>query len=247
VEKKRNTAIKTKIKPIITGKFSKQEGMNSSYVITDLGMRLSRVRILSTIVDKFSAETGKFAAITLDDGTGTIRAKAFNAVSIFEGLEVGNIVDVVGKLKEYQGEVYLVPELIMKIDDPNWETLRALEMKKSAESWQEKRKTVFEYQKQVSDLDELKKVMKERFGIMPADVESIAQTQEVVDGEEEGDKKAKDAIIKLISELDTGEGCDYSELITKSGMSEDVLDSIINGLLEEGVCFEPRPGKIKKL
>lgn len=247
MEKKRNTAIKTRIKPIITGKFSKQEGLNPSYVITDFGMRLSRVRILTTIVDRFSAETGKFAAITLDDGTGTIRAKAFNAVSIFDGLEVGNIVDVVGKLKEYQGEVYIIPELIIKIDDPNWETLRELEIKKSGEAWQEKRKTVFEYQKQVSDLEELKKVMKERFGIAPPDVESIAQTQEVAEVEEEDDKKVKDSLIALIAELDSGDGCDYSELIAKSGLSEDVLDSIINDLLEEGLCFEPRPGKIKKL
>ncbi len=244
MEIKRLTAAKTKIADITSGKYTVLPGFESNYVLTKSGMQLSRVRLLATIVDKFLSESGRFAAITLDDGTDTIRAKAFNAVAVFDPLSAGDIVDFVGKVREYQGEIYLVPEIIRKIDDPNFELLRELEIRKAQSDWNRKRDTVFSYQKQVSDIAELKKMLKERFSIAPKDVETILQTEQ----EEEPERvEAKDSVLRLIVELDNGSGCDYSELIAKSGIEEAALDTIINELLEEGVCFEPRPGKIKKL
>lgn len=243
MEIKRLTAAKTKIADITSGKYTVLPGFESNYVLTKSGMQLSRVRLLATIVDKFLSESGRFASITMDDGSDTIRAKAFNAVAVFDPLSAGDIVDFVGKVREYQGEIYLVPEIIRKID-PNWELLRELEIRKAQNDWNRKRDTVFSYQKHVSDIAELKKMLKERFGIAPKDVEAILQTEEEVEPER---VEAKDTVLHLIMELDKGSGCDYSELIAKSGIEEAALDTIINELLEEGVCFEPRPGKIKKL
>ena len=247
MEKKRITAIKTRIRPIVTAKYTAAQGFNPAYVTTNRGMRLSRVRILATIVDKFLSGNGKFASVTLDDGTDTIRAKAFNAVSIFEKVNNGDMADVVGKIKEYEGEIYLISEVVKKIDDPNWEILRELELRAIDNEWETKRKTVFEYQKQTTDLAELKSVMKERFAISPQDVESICQSQDAEEPQEEPHKTTKDVVLNLINEIDSGDGCDYSELIEKSGLSEELIDSAVNDLLEEGVCFEPRPGKIKRL
>jgi len=82
----------------VNGKYVKDEGMNPSYVISPLGMKLSRVRILSFITDKFVSPDKKFGSITLDDGTETIRAKVFRAVSMIEGLDKGDMVDVIGKV-----------------------------------------------------------------------------------------------------------------------------------------------------
>lgn len=244
MEIKRLTAMKTKIADISSGKYVVLPGFESNYILTKNGVRLSRVRILATVVDRFLSESGRYAAMTLDDGTDTIRAKAFNVVSIFDPFSVGDIVDFVGKLREYQGEIYLVPELIKKTDDPNFELLRELEIRRANREWSRKRDTVFSYQKHVSDIAELKKMLKERFGISPKDVEAIIQTEQ----EEQPEQiEAKDAVLRLIVELDKGNGCDYSELMQKGGIEEGTLDSIINELLEEGVCFEPRPGRIKKL
>lgn len=250
MEKKRLTAIKTDIKSVISGKYVVRPGFESNYVLTPLGMKLSRVRILATVVDKFMSESGKFASITLDDGTSTIRAKAFSALSIMDGIGEGDIVDVVGKVKEYQDEVYIMPEIIAK-KDFYWEMLRALELKKQKEEWGEKRRSILENQKQTSDLEELKKIMEERFGISPSDVEAVVESQELMHAALEegtdGNKSVKNDILSLISELDKGSGADYSEIIEKSGMAEDAVDSAINDLLEEGTCFEPKPGKIRKL
>lgn len=98
MEKKRITSVKTKISAITKGKYVAQEGFDPSYVLSNLGQRLSRVRVCATVVDKFLSDTGKFAAVTLDDGTDTIRTKVFNAVSMFEDISVGNIVDVIARV-----------------------------------------------------------------------------------------------------------------------------------------------------
>jgi len=248
MENKRLTAIKTKINPILSGRYITREGFLPNYVLTPDGMKLSRVRILATIVDKYVAESGKFASITLDDSSATIRSKAFNNVSIFEGYDVGNIVDVIGKIREYNGEIYLQTENVLKIDDPNWETLRELEIKKQINELKQKREKILHYQKQTADFDELKRILKEREGISEDEVQAILESQELVSVEDvEPNKEAKNKILKLIEELDKGEGCEYQELIQESGIQEDILDSIVNELLEDGLCFEPRPGRIKKL
>ncbi len=248
MEGKRLTAIKTRIKPVTSGMFVVQQGLNPNYILTKDGLRLARVRVLGTIVDKFLSENRSFASLTIDDGTDTIRAKSFNSSSIFDNFEVGDIVDIVGKIREYQEEVYLVPEVIIAAE-PNIELLRELEIRESQSSWKEKREIILEYQKQAGDLSELKKLVSEKFAIMPDDVEAVIQSLEIpVEGDiEERRDKDKEETLKLIVELDRGEGCDYSELIEKSSLAEDVIDSIVNDLLTEGLCFEPRPGKIKKL
>ncbi len=243
MEIKRLTAVKARIADIASGNYVVLPGFESNYVLTKNGMQLSRVRLLVTIVDKFLSESGRYAAMTLDDGTDTIRAKAFNAVAVFDPFSMGDIVDFIGKLREYQGEIYLVPEIIRRVD-PNWELLRELELRRAASEWNRKRDTVFSYQKHVSDIVELKKMLKERFGISPKDVEAILQTEQLEQPEQ---IETKDTVLKLIAELDKGNGCDYGELIQKSGIEESTLDAIINELLEDGVCFEPRPGRIKKL
>ncbi len=241
MDKKRLTAVKTSIDAIGKGKFVAQEGFNPSYVLSPSGQRLSRVRILATAVDKFVSENGKFAALTLDDGTDTIRTKVFNALSMLESIGKGDIVEVIARIKEYQEEIYLLPEVVTKVDDPNAELLRQLELQEQERELQRKKQLVLEYRNQAADASELARLMKERFGIEQEELEALLQQDPAQP------KEAKAEILKLIETLDAGEGCNYDELVQAAGIPEDVLDVAINQLLEEGSCFEPRPGKIKKL
>lgn len=242
IEKKRLHSVKTRIKAITSGRYVAQEGFNPNYVLTKYGLRLSRVRILAAVVDKFVSESGKFASVTLDDGTDTIRMKVFSAqVPMFENIAAGSEVDMIGRLKEYQGEVFIAPEIITVVDNPNMQLLRELELREQDKDIERKRKVILEHQKQAADMSELERIMKERFDIQPEEVEAMLQIQE----EPEDDKKSE--VLKLVEKLDDGNGCDYTELITASGLPEDVIDAVVNELLEEGSCFEPRPGKIKKL
>ena len=132
---------------------------------------------------------------------------------------------------------------MFKIKNVNYELLRELEIIDYMKELKNKKEIVFGLQKQASDLDELRRLCHE-FGISYSDLEAILEAQEIKT-EESIDVKAK--ILELIENLDSGEGSDYSKIIEQSDLPEDVIDSTIQELLEEGSCFEPRPGRIKKL
>ncbi len=248
MEVKRLTAKKASNGEIVNGTFVKKEGFVSSYVLTNLGRRLSRVRILGLIVDKFISPDERYATITLDDSTDTVRCKAFVNTKIFDGFGEGDLIDVFGKLREYNGEVYIIPEIIKRAD-PNLETLRILELEKIFREQRKKIKKIRELQKQTSDLNELKRIVKQFMSL--EDAEGILEAQEMIENVTEekvvSSAEIKSKILNLIENLDKGKGSDYQEILTKSGLSENDVDFAIQELLESGVCFEPTPGKIKKL
>jgi len=248
MEMKRITAKKASIGEIMNGKFVKKTGFESSYVLTNLGRRLSRVRVLGLIVDKFISTDEKYATVTLDDSTETIRCKAFINTKIFDGFGSGDIVDIFGKLREYNGEIYVMPEIITTIE-PNFEILRDLELVKIFREQREKIKKIRELQKQTSDLVEIKAATKDIMTL--EDAEGILEAQEMIENSvEEKTVSAvdvKNKVLKLIETLDKGEGTDYQEILIKSGLAEKDIDFAIQDLLESGVCYEPNPGKIKKI
>jgi len=248
MEMKRLTAKKASIGEIVNGKFIKKSGFESSYALTNLGRKLSRVRTLGLIVDKFISPDEKYATITLDDSTETIRCKVFVNTKLFDGFGSGDMVDIFGKLREYNGEIYIMPEIITKVE-PNFETLRILELEKIFREQREKIKKIRDLQKQTSDVVEIKAAIKNLMSL--EDVEGILEAQEIIENSAEekvvsaGDVKNK--ILKLIESLDKGEGADYQDILIKSGLVEKDIDFAIQDLLESGVCYEPKPGRIKKI
>jgi len=248
MEIKRLTAKKASITELINGRFIRRSGFESSYVLTNLGRRLSRVRVLGLIVDKFISPDERYSTITLDDSTETIRFKSFINVKIFDGFGSGDLVDIFGKLREYNGEIYIMPEIIKKLDS-NFETLRLLELEEIFKEQREKIKKIRELQKQTSDLNELKIAVKE---FMPLeDAEGILEAQEIIETVAEEKtltvSEIKNKILSFIESLDKGNGVDYQEIISKSGFLEKDVDFAIQDLLETGICYEPKPGRIKKL
>ena len=90
------------------------------------GSAPGEVRTLGTIVGRYDGDG--YAAVTLDDGSDTIRAKFFkDDVKRLEGVKVGDIVDVFGIVKEYQGEKYLMPSMMRQVG-PDFEVMRGLEL-----------------------------------------------------------------------------------------------------------------------
>ncbi len=245
VERKRLTAIKTEIKDIVDGRYVKAEGFESNYVITPNGLKISRARILGTVMTKFITEDGNYGFIVLDDETDTLRVKAFKNTKIFDNIEVGDLVDVIGKIREYDEEIYLSPEIVRKIENPNFLILRKAELLNQKKEFEEIKKKVKGFMKSTTDLDEIRKLA-EAEGIDPGIVEAIAESEEK-EPEKEDKKSLKDSILKIIDNLDEGTGAEYTAIITESKLSEVEVEEVINDLLSEGTCYEPRPGRIKRL
>jgi len=248
MEMKRITAKKASIGEIVNGKFVKKSGFESSYILTNLGRKLSRVRVLGLIVDKFISPDERYATLTLDDATETVRCKIFVNTKLFDGFGSGDLVDIFGKLREYNGEIYIMPEIIASVD-ANFEILRTLELEKLFRGQRDKIKKIRDVQKQTSDLAEIKTAIKSDMTL--EDAEGILEAQEMIENSVE--EKAlttndiKNKIIKLIENLDKGDGADYQDILIKSGLTEKDIDFAIQELLESGVCYEPHPGKIKKI
>jgi len=124
----RQVAYKVWLASLHGAEYVKQEGWAPNYV-TIGGTQISRVHVVATVVSKFIADDGNYGALTLDDGSDTIRVKAFGPdVKRVEAAQVGKLVRFVGKVKEYNDEVYLSPEIIRAMDNPNWLIAHRMEL-----------------------------------------------------------------------------------------------------------------------
>jgi len=225
----RMTAKKTRIVDIVNGKWVQQDGMEPSYVVTSSGGRVSRARILATVVSKFMSEDGNFGSVTIDDGTDTMRAKCFKDLTPLEKAEAGQLVDLIGKVREYNGEIYVMPEVLKQVTDPNLMLLRKLELMKGAREAKESGAA--------ADAAEGEAGRAYKPSEPSAGTDAGAAATE------------KDGLRKKVLDIigASKDGITYADLIGKSGQGEEKVDSVVNELLSEGICYEPTPGKIRKI
>lgn len=238
---KRLTAKKVRICDIVNGRYfpGSREDMRPSYVITPLGQKISRVNLIASVTEKFLSEDENYSTITIDDGTEAIRVKTFREnVSLLKNIKPGDIVLVIGKIKEYNEEVYVNGEIIRKVEDVNYESLRKLEI---LNQLVEQKKAIEGIKKLFGKVpeEELKNYAKSK-GIenLDAIIENLKATKEI-------DYKPK--VLKLIESLDEGEGVEISKILELSDLPENVIEKAINELLASGEIFEPSPGVLRKI
>ena len=164
--------------------------------------QIVRVNLVANIVDKYIQEgEKKFGSITLDDGTGQIKAKAFgDDVDKFIPFNQGDTVAVIGLIRAWNNEIYLTPDIIKK-KEPLYLLLRKLELE-----------------------SELPKTL--------AKPELAA---------------LKDKILEMIKAAEKDGGVDIDKIILELKERPDTINQEIKRLLEDGVAYEPRPGKLRWL
>ena len=124
--RRRQVAFKVKVSDIGGGDLAK-DGVSSLYVkIGDI--IASRVNIMATLVYK-SEESG-YAGAVIDDGSGRISLRAFEDKNMFSKVDVGDFVLVIGRIREFGGEMYVLPEILKKLADIGWANVRKLELEK---------------------------------------------------------------------------------------------------------------------
>lgn len=249
---KRLTAKKALIEDLKSGDYFTQEGFKSNYIITKRGEKISRANVIGTVMNTFVNDDESYGFIVLDDETETIRAKFFQDLSRMDEVEEGQLVKVVGKVREYEGEIYLnTPELIQELEDPNFLTLRLAEMAAKFKGMKEVREEIEDMKSE--DPDGFKEKAIEKFGEEMVRIalrpESPEEGKIDTDEEDEGEeyKELKENVLEIIDDLDKGKGAPYQDIAEEVEAKEKKIDEVINDLLTEGTCFEPRPGKIKKL
>lgn len=246
-QQKRQTAKLVDFNHLNSGKYFQREGFEPNFLLTPEGRRISRARTVATVVDRFINDDETYGSLTLDDGNDTLQVKFFNELELMEGLETGDVLEVVGKVREYQGQIYLDGEILREVK-PEKELLHQLRLEKRKEEWDQIRGTVEQLNESGKSHEEIEKEMA---GTLTEDeVDSLLQSfnEEFNEGESgQNLENIERDVLDAIQELDEGDGADYSDILDSIDEPEDKLEDTVNSLLSEGTCYEPKPGKIKKL
>jgi len=197
---KRHTAHKLRISSLLSGKPT-LENERLKHLDTE-GKQVVRVNLIANIVDKYVQEgEKKFASITLDDGSGQIKAKAFgDEIEKFSNFQQGDTILLIGLLRSWNNEVYFTPEIIKK-KEPAFLLIRKLEVEAE--------------QPKVHDKEQLLQL--------------------------------KDKILNMIKEGEKSGGVEIEKIILELKEAPAVINQEIKRLLEDGIAYEPRPGRIRWL
>lgn len=206
--KKRETAQKQRIADLLRGNqiFETIEG-NQRFKFLELGNKqIIRVNIIANIIDKYVSDgERRFASITIDDGSGQMRVRVFGEdFNKFDNLSQGDTIVIIGLLRSFNNELYILPEVIRKMD-PKYLLIRKLEIEKSFQP-----------------------------------MFTSPKKQEI--------KVLRDEVINLIKNSEQKEGIDKEEIILNLKSAEpQIISQEIQKLLDEGIIYEPRPGRVRYL
>jgi RPA family protein len=235
----RQTAYKAWISDLINNEYIQQKGEWEPNFVQIRNKQVSRVNIIAIAVEKFNNDDGSYASLNIDDGTETIPLKVWKEdIDIIEGIEVGDIILAIGRIKEYNGLRYILPEIVKKIENPRWVEVRKLELKKEygePSIVAEKPSTNISEETTSVEVKEEKQI--DSIGI-EIEEEQIGSTNKLAKG-------ARQDILDIISRSTDEEGMDILELIETSGIDEESANSLIQELLKEGEIFEIKKGKVK--
>ncbi len=196
--RKRNVAYKLRIGDILKGRPMVSEG---KFLFLELGdKKVVRVNVFANCIDKFVQDgEKKYATLTVDDASGQFKLKAFGEdVEMFRDIVQGDTLQIVGNVREWNGELYVIAEIVKKVDS-RWLLVRKLEI-------QNARKDI------------------------PV-----------------GSSGLKGNIMDKIKAAEVDGGVDVESLIMDIEASPDVINGEVKKLLEEGLIYEPRPGRLRYL
>lgn len=214
--------------------------MKASYVITDFGEKIFRTNVVATVTEKFLGEDGRYISLTIDDESSAISVKAFReGVEILRNVNLGDLIRVVGKIKNYNNENYIIAEAASKIDDSNFESLHKLEVLKNLAESKKIAEEIRNLRDQLTD-DELREYAKEKF-----DFDDEVLNIVLAGKKTEVDYRPK--ILDAIGRLDAGDGVEISMLMKFLNLPENLVESTLDSLLASGALYEPVIGKLKKV
>ena len=121
----RQVAIKIKIKEINEGKYVTQEGWKPNYLLTNHNQKVSRVNLMGIVLNKEVNQNT--LNLLLDDSSGNITIRFFEKMKNLDTINIGDTILLVGKIRIFNEEKYITPEIIKKVDK-NWLKLRRLEL-----------------------------------------------------------------------------------------------------------------------
>jgi uncharacterized protein len=126
----KNVAHKILIKDLLQGTYVRTEGQFEPNYLKVGELNISRVNVIAVVV------SSEDAGLVLDDGSGRIEARVM-AGSDIKLPAAGTAALVIGRPREFNDSIYLVPEIIKTVS-PGWLEHRKLELQTQSISKPEK-------------------------------------------------------------------------------------------------------------
>ena len=202
------------IRDIIGGTYVQEQENEPNYLLTIKKEKIYRCNIMATILTK--EKNGFIINFTVDDGSGIIVVRSFEINKLIEELKVGDTILIIGKIRVYNNDKYVSPEILKKID-PIWLKTRIIP----------------------KNFDKPEEIVKH--------INSSQNTEEIIEEEiiDNMENFPFQKIIKLIKELDNGEGVFIDNILEKSSLKD--TEKIIEKMMERGEIFQIGPGRVKVL
>lgn len=222
---KRQPAFYVEIKELNDGNFVKTEGWDPNYITTSFGLNVSRVTIFGTVIETDDN------MIKLDDSSGITSVRSFDEFKPFNIIGNGDYVEVIGKVRQFNNEIYLTPEICKKLDT-EWISFRNKNIEKIKKLFSEGKIENFEAKESVSfssGVDAVNDIVEE----------AVEQT------EESNETNLIERVLSYIDSEDSGNGVEKVKILDHFDDSNS--PEIIDTLIMEGDIFEVKPGVFKVL
>jgi RPA family protein len=212
---KRQVAHKVCVADLLNNRYVKEDGWLPNYVAVG-EKKVSRVNLLGVLVSKISQGADvPVTSFVLDDGSGRVSLRFFESNALFD---IGDVVFVIGRPREFGAERYVVPEVMKKVSDSKWISVRKMELAKGRQD------AIKAGAPEAADDND---------GKLAVETEDLA-----------GDSSPSSRLVGAIRGLDSGEGVDYGLLAERFGSD---AEHLLKRLLEQGDIFEVKPGRYKVL
>ncbi len=229
----RQVAKKADIGMVQASRYIRSEGeWEPNYILTKEDEKISRVNIIASVISRNDLQSPD--NLTIDDGSGKITVRTFQNPQIFSNISVGDIVLLIARPREFSNELYLVPEIIKKIENPKWVELRRLELAIIKKSSKRDKKEALNENNKMQPLEQHQQQQETPNDVKEEKVSSDPKTL-----------SDTDRIYQMIEELDREDGVDIEEIIERSKIPN--AEKILNSFLESGTIFELKPGRVKIL
>jgi len=227
---------------------------------------INRINLIANIIDRFQSDQKNYVTLTLDDGTGQIRIKAFSDhIKLIENIQLGETILVIGTLRYFANELYILPEIVKPLDT-RWLLVRKLELEKEYgelyTNLEQKPEQKIQQQPQTQPTQSEQKIQQQPQSQQSTSPESKPELKPInkkpviekpkIEEEKIGDANKKKTLIEQmvenIKQAESEEGIDIDKIIMHfNTYAVEEINNLITSLLEEGTIYEPKPGRLRIL
>ena len=181
----RQIAYKVRIKDVLNSEYTQAEGFNPNYLKVH-DQKISRVNIIGVVVQK--PESSNQGNLIIEDGTGNIIVRTFENNFLFDNINIGDVVLLVGRPREFSMEKYLLAEIVKKVK-PEWAQVRKLELGEKTNPKERNKKKIEDVKEEVVDESQKNKILgiikelDKGEGVAIEDISSdVDNLDEIIDG-----------------------------------------------------------------